>query len=58
MTVFDYWMQRIPDYYKYMYLDGFTPYEIITALRYKILKEHEERMDDPFFGLFGEEDDT
>ncbi len=57
MTVFDYWMQRIPDYYKYMYLDGFTPYEIITALRYKMLKEHEER-EDPLSDLFEEDDDN
>ena len=31
MTLSDYYNRNIPEYYDTMYLDGFTPTEIITA---------------------------
>lgn len=37
MTVYDYWMRSIPDYYKNMALDGYSPYEILAALRQQMI---------------------
>ena len=36
--------KRIPDYYPTMHMDGFTPYEILTAARNSIIREHEARL--------------
>ena len=43
MTLFDYYDRQIPDYYKEMYLDGYTPDQIAYALRRKMIQDHEER---------------
>lgn len=43
MTLFDYYDRQIPDYYKEMYLDGYTPDQIAYALRRKMIQGHEER---------------
>ena len=33
MTVAERWNQHIPEYYPRMYRDGYTPSEILTAVR-------------------------
>lgn len=43
MTLFDYYDRRIPDYYDWMYLDGYTPEEILYAFHRKMDREQEER---------------
>ena len=35
--------RRIPEYYDAMYLDGYTPYEILYATRKKMNREYQER---------------
>ena len=35
--------RRIPEYYDTMYLDGYTPYEILHATRKKMYSEYQER---------------
>ena len=35
--------KRIPEYYDSMYLDGFTPYEILYTTRKKMFREYQER---------------
>lgn len=35
--------RRIPEYYDTMYLDGYTPYEILHATRKKMFREYQER---------------
>ena len=35
--------RRIPEYYDTMYLDGYTPYEILHAARKKMFREYQER---------------
>ena len=43
MTLFDYYDRQIPEYYKEMYSDGYTPEQIAYALRRKMIQDHEER---------------
>ena len=43
MTVIDYHNRRIPEYYDTMYMDGYTPEQIMTAFRKKLAREREER---------------
>ena len=43
MTLFDYYDRRIPDYYDWMYLDGYTPEEILYAFHRKMDREQAER---------------
>ena len=35
--------RRIPEYYDSMYLDGYTPYEILPATRKKMYREYQAR---------------
>ena len=35
--------KRIPEYYDTMYMDGYTPYEILYATRKKMFREYQER---------------
>ena len=35
--------RHIPEYYDTMYLDGYTPYEILHATRKKMYREYMER---------------
>ena len=35
--------RRIPEYYDSMYLDGYTPYEILHAIRKKMYREYQAR---------------
>jgi hypothetical protein len=39
MTFSDYYCRKIPEYYPSMYLDGFTPNEILYACRQTMLHE-------------------
>ena len=43
MTFSDYYCRKIPEYYPSMYLDGFTPNEILYACRQTMLREAQER---------------
>lgn len=43
MLLADYYNRNIPEYYDTMYQDGYTPNQIMTALRKKMLREHNER---------------
>lgn len=37
MTLQDHYYRKVPKYYNYMYLDGFTPEEIMYAFRRDVL---------------------
>ncbi len=39
MTLYDYYMNSIPDYYPTMYHDGFTPEQILMAKRRQMWEE-------------------
>ena len=43
MSVFDLINDRIPEYYDTMYLDGYTPDEIMMAMHKKIRRQLRER---------------
>ena len=43
MTLGEYYTRHIPEYYKTMYLDGYSSAEIYIALRKKICRELQER---------------
>ena len=38
--------RRIPGYYDTMYLDGYTPYEILEATSNKIYSNHQDRKEE------------
>ena len=35
--------RRIPEYYDTMYLDGYTPYEILHAASRQLYQQHQEK---------------
>ena len=41
MTLSDYYNRQIPEYYDTMYLDGYTPDQIMTAFRKKMYRDYE-----------------
>lgn len=43
MTLFDYYDRKIPDYYDMMYLDGYTPDQILYSAHRKMVREIEAR---------------
>ena len=43
MSVEDYQNRTVPEYYPTMYLDGFSPQEILYAFRKRMAKERDER---------------
>ena len=43
MTLVDDNFKNVPDYYDWMYLDGYTPEEILYAFHRKMDREQEER---------------
>lgn len=43
MTLLDDHCRKVPEYYDWMYFDGFTPDEILYALHKKIDREQAER---------------
>lgn len=38
MSLIDNYFNHVPDYYPYMYLDGYTPEEIMYASHKKVMK--------------------
>ena len=47
MTVAEYWNQHIPEYYPTMYQDGYTPSELQTAARKKLLQMRQAQTEYP-----------
>lgn len=45
MNIEDYYYRKVPEYYHYMYLDGYTPDEIMYAARKKFRREYAERLE-------------
>ena len=45
MTVIDYHNRRIPDYYDTMYLDGYTPEQILQAAHNTMMKRIREQQE-------------
>ena len=43
MTLYEYYDRKIPDYYPTMYLDGYSPEQIMYAAHRKICQEYEAR---------------
>lgn len=43
MTLYEYYDRKIPDYYDGMYLDGYTPEQILHAAHRKMRQEYEAR---------------
>lgn len=39
--------RRIPDYYRTMYQDGYSPYEIMAAAKKSIIERAKERKQQP-----------
>ena len=46
MTIYDKYNESIPEYYKTMYLDGYSPEQILQAVHKKIIQNYEERQED------------
>ena len=47
MTVAERWNQHIPEYYPSMHRDGYTPSEILTAVRQKLLQARQVQAEYP-----------
>jgi len=43
MALFDYYDGKIPDYYDTMYLDGYTPEQILYSAHRQMIRQYEER---------------
>ena len=46
MTLAEYFNRQIPDYYPTMYLDGYTPNQILNALRRTMIQNYEARQEE------------
>ncbi len=46
MTLYEYYDRQIPDYYDGMYLDGYTPEQILHAARRKMLDNYYDRQNE------------
>ena len=46
MTLSDYWNNKLPDYYPTMYLDGYTPAQVMQAFRNTQRKENQTLIDE------------
>ena len=46
MTMLEQFGRHIPDPYPYMYLDGYTPYEILEATSRKMYNDYLERQEE------------
>ena len=46
MTLFEQFQRTIPGPYPSMYLDGYTPYEILQATSRKMYNDHLERQEE------------
>jgi hypothetical protein len=42
MTIGEYYNRKIPEYYPTMYLDGYTPQEILIAAHKRMLNEYQD----------------
>jgi hypothetical protein len=45
MTIYDYFNSQLPDYYDTMYLDGYTPEQILQAAHNTMMKRIRERQE-------------
>lgn len=52
MTMLEQFGRYIPDYYPAMYLDGYTPYEILQATSRKMYNNHLERQEEAIIPTF------
>lgn len=43
MTLLNNYFKDVPDYYDSMYLDGYSPEQILHAAHQKMIREYEER---------------
>lgn len=42
MTIEEYYNRKIPEYYPTMYLDGYTPQQILIAVHKSMLNEYQD----------------
>ena len=52
MTLFEQFQRNIPDPYPSMYLDWYTPYEILQATSRKMYNDHLERQEEAIIPTF------
>ena len=43
MSLIDQYFSKVPEYYDYMYLDGYSPEQILHAAHKKMMRQVEER---------------
>ena len=43
MNIIEYQYRKVPEYYQSMYQDGFTPDEILYALKRQMIREYNAR---------------
>lgn len=43
MSLMNHYFRDVPEYYDTMYMDGYSPEQIMYAARKKIMREYEER---------------
>lgn len=46
MTLFEYFDRKIPNYYDGMYLDGYTPEQILHAARRKMIQTYYDKQNE------------
>lgn len=46
MTLFEKYDRNLPEYYGAMYLDGYTPEQILHAARKELIQTHKERQEE------------
>ena len=42
MSIADYYNRQIPEYYDFMYQDGYSPYEVYSALKKKMSQQQQK----------------
>ena len=45
MTIYDKYNESIPEYYNTMYMDGYSPEQILQAARRKMIQNFEDRQE-------------
>lgn len=43
MSIYEDYFRKVPEYYDWMYLDGYTPYEILYSVHEKIFSDLEKQ---------------
>ena len=43
MSLMNHYFRDVPDYYDTMYMDGYSPEQILHAARQKMIREHEAK---------------